>query len=82
MLNSKQRAQENNLSEVHYNFSQQCLTALIDVYSRYILGWALSNTMEASFCLEALNQALEQGQSEIINSDQGRQFTGNGWISA
>ncbi|ERL61057.1 hypothetical protein K661_02619 [Piscirickettsia salmonis LF-89 = ATCC VR-1361] len=38
--------------------------------------------MEASFCLEALNQALEQGQSEIINSDQGRQFTGNGWISA
>ncbi|WP_282916175.1 DDE-type integrase/transposase/recombinase [Piscirickettsia salmonis] len=58
------------------------LTALIDVYSRYILGWALSNTMEASFCLEALNQALEQGQPEIINSDQGRQFTGNGWISA
>ncbi|ALB23493.1 putative transposase OrfB [Piscirickettsia salmonis] len=58
------------------------LTALIDVYSRYIVGWALSNTMEASFCLEALNQALEQGQPEIINSDQGRQFTGNGWISA
>ncbi|WP_395167927.1 IS3 family transposase [Piscirickettsia salmonis] len=58
------------------------LTALIDVYSRYIVGWALSNTMEVSFCLEALNQALEQGQPEIINSDQGRQFTGNGWISA
>ncbi|QGP57698.1 DDE-type integrase/transposase/recombinase [Piscirickettsia salmonis] len=58
------------------------LTALIDVYSRYIVGWALSNTMEVSFCLEALNQALEQGQPEIINSDQGRQFTGNGWINA
>ncbi|WP_230390157.1 IS3 family transposase [Piscirickettsia salmonis] len=57
------------------------LTALIDVYSRYIVGWALSNTMEVSFCLEALNQALEQGQPEIINSDQGRQFTGNGWIN-
>nr|WP_230390002.1 integrase core domain-containing protein [Piscirickettsia salmonis] len=57
-------------------------TALIDVYSRYIVGWALSNTMEVSFCLEALNQALEQGQPEIINSDQGRQFTGNGWINA
>ncbi|QGN93960.1 Tyrosine recombinase XerC [Piscirickettsia salmonis] len=56
--------------------------ALIELYSRYIVGWALSNTMEANFCLEALNQALEQGQPEIINSDQGRQLTGNGWISA
>ena len=51
------------------------LVAIIDWFSRYVLAWALSNTLDASFCLEALDTALKRGQSEIFNSDQGVQFT-------
>ena len=51
------------------------LVAILDWFSRYVLSWALSVTMEVSFCLEALKQALDKGQSEIFNSDQGSQFT-------
>ena len=58
------------------------LTAFIDVYSRYLVGWSLSNTMDSSFCLDALNKSLEQGLPEIINSDQGTQFTSEAWINS
>lgn len=51
------------------------LVAILDWYSRYVISWALSNTLEASFCNEALEQALRQAQPEIFNSDQGGQFT-------
>jgi putative transposase len=51
------------------------LTAVIDWYSRYVLAWRLSNTLEGSFCLEALEEALVSKQPEIFNSDQGSQFT-------
>ncbi len=43
--------------------------------SRYVLAWRLSNMLEASFCIEALQVALRQGRPEIFNTDQGRQFT-------
>jgi len=51
------------------------LVAIIDWFSRYVLSWALSNTLEASFCLEALADALRISRPEIFNSDQGSQFT-------
>ena len=52
------------------------LTAVIDWYSRYILSWRLSNTLEKSFCIEALEDALSTGrQPEIFNTDQGSQYT-------
>lgn len=51
------------------------LVAVMDWYSRYVLSWQLSNTLESTFCLEALQQALTQGQPEIFNTDQGAQFT-------
>jgi putative transposase len=51
------------------------LTAVIDWYSRYVLSWRLSNTMDVGFCLEALDAALRQGRPEIFNTDQGSQFT-------
>lgn len=52
------------------------LTAIIDVYSRYIVGWGLSNTLDAESCLEVLRNAIGQyGKPEVINSDQGSQFT-------
>jgi putative transposase len=51
------------------------LTAVIDWYSRYVLSWRLSNTMDVSFCLEALDEALARGRPEIFNTDCGSQFT-------
>ena len=52
------------------------LVAIIDWYSRYVLSWRLSNTLDASFCAEALEEALRKGMPEIFNTDQGAQFTG------
>ncbi len=51
------------------------LTAVIDWFSRYVLTWRLSNTLDSLFCVEALSQALTLGKPEIFNSDQGVQFT-------
>ena len=51
------------------------LVAVIDWYSRYVLSWKLSNSLEVDFCLEALKEALGYGKPEIFNSDQGSQFT-------
>jgi putative transposase len=51
------------------------LVAVMDWFSRYVLSWALSITMDVAFCLEALEQALGMAQPEIFNSDQGAQFT-------
>ena len=51
------------------------LVAIIDWYSRYALSWELSNTLDADFCLRALDKALLISQPEILNSDQGSQFT-------
>ena len=53
------------------------LVAVIDWYSRYVLSWRISNTLDVSFCREALEEALGKGCSEIFNSDQGSQFTSN-----
>jgi putative transposase len=50
------------------------LTAVIDWYSRYVLSWRLSNTLEGRFCVEALDEALSTGRPEIFNTDQGSQF--------
>lgn len=47
----------------------------MDWFSRYVLSWGLSITMDVGFCLEALEQALSQGRPEIFNRDQGAQFT-------
>ena len=47
----------------------------MDWYSRYVLSWRLSNTLEAGFCAEALEEALGKGKPEVFNTDQGSQFT-------
>jgi putative transposase len=51
------------------------LVAIMDWYSRYVLEWELSNSLENSFCIEALQRALRHRQPEIFNTDQGSQFT-------
>ena len=51
------------------------LVAIIDWYSRYVLSWRLSNTLDSGFCVEALEEALRKSKPEIFNTDQGSQFT-------
>jgi putative transposase len=58
------------------------LVALIDVYSRYIVGWSLSYELDTENCLDALKLALKTGKPAIINSDQGCQFTSKEWVAA
>jgi len=58
------------------------LVALIDVYSRYIVGWNLSFELDTDNCLSALQMALMKGVPDIINSDQGSQLTSESWIMA
>jgi putative transposase len=58
------------------------LTAVVDWYSRKILSWRLSNTMDTRFCLEAVDEALSKyGKPEIFNTDQGSQFTSEAFTS-
>ena len=58
------------------------LVAIMDWATRKILAWRLSNTLDASFCVEALNEAIAKyGKPEIMNTDQGSQFTGTAWIT-
>jgi putative transposase len=57
------------------------LAATIDWYSRYVIAWRLSNTLDGSFCLEMLDEALSLGKPEVFNTDQGVQFTQRAWTS-
>jgi putative transposase len=57
------------------------LIAIIDIYSRYLISWSLSNSLEAEFCLTLLQNTLRLGiRPEILNTDQGVQFTSIDWI--
>jgi putative transposase len=57
------------------------LTAIIDWHSRYVLAWELSNTMDVTFCLTALNHSLTISKPDIFNTDQGSQFTSEAFTS-
>jgi len=57
------------------------LVAVMDWYSRYVLSWALSVTLDGWFCIEALRQALAVARPQIFNTDQGSQFTGEGFTA-
>jgi putative transposase len=58
------------------------LVAVMDWFSRYVLSWSLSLTLEIDFCLEALKSAFRRGQPEIFNSDQGSHFTSEKFTGA
>ena len=58
------------------------LVAIMDWATRKVLSWRLSNTMHADFCVDALNEAIaKHGPPEVMNTDQGSQFTGSAWIT-
>ncbi|MEZ4998235.1 MAG: DDE-type integrase/transposase/recombinase [Bacteroidales bacterium] len=57
------------------------LTAIIDMDSRFVVGWGISNTLEAGNSLKVLNKAISDfGKPELVNSDQGSQFRCEGWV--
>jgi putative transposase len=57
------------------------LFAIIDLYSRYVVGWSVSNTMTAEWCVSVLEEAISRyGHPEVINSDQGSQFTADCYV--
>lgn len=56
------------------------LTAVIDWYSRYVLSWNMSNSLQSDFCITAMEEALQQSVPEIVNTDQGVQFTSKNFI--
>jgi putative transposase len=56
------------------------LMAILDWFSRYVLSWSLSTTLDAWFCVQALRDALRMARPQIFNTDQGSQFTGGDWI--
>ena len=59
------------------------LTAVVDIYSRFVVGWNVFNNLDAENCLSVLTEAIKKyGKPEIVNSDQGSQFTSSLWINA
>jgi putative transposase len=70
-----------DITYIHMPCGFMYLAAIIDWYSRYVLAWRLSNTLDGTFCLEMLEEALGRGQPEVFNTDQGVQFTAAAWTS-
>jgi len=68
-----------DLTYIRLNKGFVYLMAIIDWFSRYVLDWELSITMETDFCIETLSRALSVARCDIFNSDQGSQFTSNGF---
>lgn len=65
-----------------YVFKRQPRCAIIDVYSRYVVAWGLSNSLDAQASLEVLRKGIDKhGSPEIVNSDQGAQFTCCEWVN-
>jgi putative transposase len=64
-----------DITYVPMNQGFMYLVAILDWFSRYVLSWQLSNTLDNNFCLKALEGALERRKPEIFNTDQGVQFT-------
>lgn len=72
---------EIDISYIPMRYGFLYLVAIIDVHSRFIVGWDISNTMEASWVVKTIKQAVKNhGLPEIINSDQGTQFTSDEYI--
>lgn len=57
------------------------LVAILDLFSRYVVSWSISDSLESDFCIYAVENALEKGKPEIINSDQGTQYTSRGYTN-
>jgi putative transposase len=81
-IKSSNQAWAIDITYIRLNQGFIYLTAVIDWFSRFVVGWELSNSLETDFCLEAIKQGLDNyAKPQIINSDQGTQFTSNRYIN-
>lgn len=80
MINRPNYVWSSDITYIRLNHGFLYLVAVIDWYSRYVLSWRLSNSLDNDFCIEALEDALQQGCPTIFNTDQGAQFTSKNHI--
>lgn len=74
-ITSNDQVWSSDITYIPINSSFVYLVAIMDWFSRYVISWSVSNTLDVYFCLEALDKALRTGRPEIFNTDQGSQFT-------
>jgi putative transposase len=75
-IESTNRVWSTDITYIRLNGAFVYLTAIVDIFSRKVLNWRLSNTMDNSFCIDALNEAIRKhGKPDIFNTDQGSQYT-------
>ena len=81
-IDHRNQVWELDISYIPMRRGYMYLFAIIDVHTRYVVGWSLSNTMTAQWCVAALREAFERhGCPEIVNSDQGSQFTSEDYVN-
>lgn len=83
VINKPHQAWQIDITYLRTDHGFMYMNALIDMTTRYIVGWTLSNALDTESCLRTLDHAThDHGQPQIINSDQGCQFTSNDWVLA
>ena len=70
-----------DITYVNLSTGRMYVICLLDVYSRYVVGYTITNTLDTSGCIECFTNALQFGKPLILNSDQGSQFTSYAWIN-
>jgi putative transposase len=80
-INTQNKVWGTDITYIPMNGGYLYLVAFIDLYSRFVLSWQLSNSLESDFCVNALEMALQHSTPEIINSDQGSQYTSRTYIN-
>jgi putative transposase len=80
-IKAKNQVWGTDITYIPLNGGYLYLVAFLDLYSRFVLSWQLSNSLEADSCIKALEIALEHDLPEIINSDQGVQYTSSAYIN-
>jgi putative transposase len=80
-INAQNQVWGTDITYIPVNGGYVYLVAFLDLYSRFVLSWRLSNSLESEFCIEALEMALEHGIPKIVTSDQGVQYTSNAYVN-
>jgi putative transposase len=75
MIERKDQVWASDITYIPLSRGFMYLVAIMDWWSRYVLAWQISTSLDTSFCLEALETALQFGKPKIFNTDQGAQFT-------
>ncbi len=80
-INKPNMVWSTDITYIHKSHGFLYLSAIIDWYSRYIVAWEISNSLDVSFCVETLEKALEKNKPEIFNTDQGSQYTSSVFVN-